>query len=306
MHIKSLDVLKLLMAVFIVLFHFHFLKDIAPKTSLFLSETLFRLPVPIFIIISGFFYSQLKDKKKYLKDILLIYAAWSVLYIPYWQLDLRPVKIVEYIFFGYFQLWYLTSIIITFLLFTLFRKSHFICISISVMFFLLNLLIEYGITYDILDFGIYENMARRNIFLVFPYFYIGYLIYHTNAQQYFSIKKASLLLILSILLFLGENLIHIQHAIHYNLDNFVTLPFVSFFLIIFCLKFPEQWNNKKISYFSEKLFLTHGLFLILIFKLPNNETFISLIVLFFSFILSLILYYFKSSHFYKKLVFFKG
>lgn len=306
MRIKSLDILKLLMAIFIVLFHFHFLKDIAPKTSLFLSETLFRLPVPVFIIISGFFYSQLKDKKKYLKDIFLLYVIWSILYVPYWQLDLRPVKIVEYIFFGYFQLWYLTSIIITFLLFTLFRKSHFICTSISVMFFLLNLLIEYGITYDILDFGMYENMVRRNVFLVFPYFYMGYLIYHKNVQKYFSLKKAFLLFIFSIFLFAGENLIHIQHAIHYNLDNFITLPFVSFSLVVFCLKFPEQWSNKKISYFSEKLFLIHGLFLILIFKFPDNETFISLSVLFLSFLICSALYYLKSSCFYKKLVFWRA
>lgn len=291
MRMISIDVLKLIMAVFILFIHFHLFKDIYPVLSLFLCEGFFRIAVPLFLLISGYFYLRSNKKIEYIKKLFYIYVFWSLLYFPFWMDEHREVKIIEYIIYGYFQLWYIPSLIFSILLFEIIKRSQFLCISYAIIFFISNIVIQYGINYNIFDFGIYENIVRRNMLFLFPYFYLGIFISKYNISSFLTFKSSLFYLLLSLFLVFLENIIHFHFLKNYTYDNFITLPFLVFFIFLVTLKYEKRWNNQHVFFISEKIYLTHGLFIPLISILKNKETFLSIIVLIFSVFLSYILYF---------------
>ena len=77
----SVDVLKIVMAIFVVLLHMHFLKNVYPTLSYVLVNGLFRLGVPVFLIVTGYYFYFVDDilkLKKWLVRLFILYAIWTV------------------------------------------------------------------------------------------------------------------------------------------------------------------------------------------------------------------------------------
>ena len=60
----SLDILKIIMAFFVVFLHMHLFKEVYPSLSYVLVNGLFRLGVPTFLIISGYYFFFIAAKSK--------------------------------------------------------------------------------------------------------------------------------------------------------------------------------------------------------------------------------------------------
>ncbi len=178
----SIDILKIILAAFVVCLHLHTLQDSYPRVSYVLVNGLFRIGVPVFLIISGYFFYFIHDVsklKKWSVRILLLYIIWSVVYFPFWRKDHHDLL---NIFFGYHHLWYLIGTFFAgLLLFTVRKIPVTMLAGLILVFFCSGYAVQYlanshyfsGETDTWLNvFPTYRNFLT----VCFPFLGIGFLI----------------------------------------------------------------------------------------------------------------------------------
>ena len=108
----SLDLLKIILSIFIILLHCRFFIEYNLGASYLATEGLFRIAVPLFFLINGyFFYYTIKHKglKKWLIRVISLYIIWMLLYSPLW-FSLHIKSIINNIIIGYHHLWYIKAL----------------------------------------------------------------------------------------------------------------------------------------------------------------------------------------------------
>ncbi|MEY8759404.1 acyltransferase family protein [Chryseobacterium tongliaoense] len=178
----SIDVLKIILAFFVVFLHMHLLRDTYPELSYVLVNGLFRIGVPVFLIITGYYFYHIDtaDKlKKWLVRLFLLYALWSLIYIPIWKED---DSWVMNIIFGYHHLWYLIGTFFAgIMLFFLRKKSTVTLVVISLVLFCCGYCIQlWGNLHPFtgnMDSTLNAYPLYRNfLFVCFPFLSVGFLI----------------------------------------------------------------------------------------------------------------------------------
>lgn len=220
----NLDIVRYLSSVLILIVH------LAPfvKTSRFanflLNNTLVRICVPLFLMITGYFVIQ-KDEKdpkyiyKYIKSLLPLYIFWSIVYIPFGlsyiktlgiSPSLYPVALlVAFVYLGpYYHLWYFPALITGLLLIKFLRKYMSISkiLLISFVFLLIGSFeTYYGLLpifmQNIMDTYFKYFFTTRN-FLFFATFYLSlghYLGQEAKEKIKYSFRKTILFLFVFIL-----------------------------------------------------------------------------------------------------------
>ena len=61
----SIDVLKIILAIFVVFLHMNFLKETYPLMSFLLVNGIFRIAVPVFLVITGFYFFHIDTTKNF-------------------------------------------------------------------------------------------------------------------------------------------------------------------------------------------------------------------------------------------------
>ena len=87
----AVDIAKYVSALLVVCIHTFPFIDINEMLNTYFIQTICRLAVPFFFMISGYFlfrkiHNEEEDKdvlKKYLFRLLKIYLIWTVIYLPY-------------------------------------------------------------------------------------------------------------------------------------------------------------------------------------------------------------------------------
>ncbi|WP_409574418.1 acyltransferase family protein, partial [Salmonella enterica] len=85
------------------------LKELNPTANHFLINGIFRLSVPLFLIITGYFFIRIETGKQFIKwlsRMLILYIVWSIIYLPFWLGDTKMITAIINIFNGYYALWY--------------------------------------------------------------------------------------------------------------------------------------------------------------------------------------------------------
>ncbi|WP_426104712.1 acyltransferase family protein [Massilia sp. TSP1-1-2] len=88
----ALDILKIILALMVVGIHASFLTEWSAVASYLTVNGLFRIAVPIFLLINGYFFFQVVvagTALKWLKRILILYLVWMAIYLPYWLPDVH-------------------------------------------------------------------------------------------------------------------------------------------------------------------------------------------------------------------------
>jgi fucose 4-O-acetylase-like acetyltransferase len=83
----SIDYLKVALALSVVLLHLNFLRVDLPELGFILVNGVFRLAVPLFLIITGYYFTQITTFGKFKSwffRILILYVIWMIFYLPYW------------------------------------------------------------------------------------------------------------------------------------------------------------------------------------------------------------------------------
>lgn len=292
----SLDYFKVILAFFIVCLHSGFFYDISELVGYLFVHGLFRIAVPIFFIINGFFFYKIvsiSDLKKWIKRIFVLYIIWTIIYLPVMIYSLDPMQTIVRLFTGYFMLWYLVAMMLAGIMLYFIKKNSD---SFLLFFSLLLLIIGYAIQTignmhifgeSVDNFLNWGTLYCNFLFFGFPFFTMGYLIRKKNIT--IGIKKG---IFLSILFF---GFLLIESYFNYRIskegvDILLSLFFLCPVIFLLIKQTYIQGSAKNIANFSTGVFLIHAYVLFFLrFTFDLDNTALCLVTLLLSCMASLLL-----------------
>ncbi len=261
------------MAAFVVCLHLHLFRDAFPSLSYALVNGLFRMGVPVFLIISGYFFFYVNDLsrlKKWSFRIFLLYAIWSVIYIPLWK---ENDNYVMNILFGYHHLWYLIGTFFAgLLLYALKNIPAKRLFLILIACFLVGYIIQYlgnshyfnGETDTVLNlFPTYRNF----LFVCFPFLGIGFLIKKSGIDIKRKPALGMVLLSAGAVIaeaFLNEKILHLQKK--ESIDLLFSLWIACPLLFLYCKNIIVKTDSKILASISTAIYLIHPFCMELVYK----------------------------------------
>ncbi|ODM42347.1 acyltransferase family protein [Cereibacter johrii] len=182
----SLDALKIVMAVMVVGLHAGFLRDLHPMASDFFTNCLFRIAVPTFLVINGYYLERQLDRglRVWARRGALLYGIWMALYAPLWLPGALKVPAFgrEVLVFGYYHLWYLLALLLAGLLVAALRPlGERVLAGIALLAFACGVGIQYAGNFHLFEPPLDDLLNRvqsyRNfLFMGFPFLVAGVLI----------------------------------------------------------------------------------------------------------------------------------
>lgn len=181
----SLDLLKIFMAFFVFFIHLRVFSDTSHTIGYILNNGLFRVAVPVFIIINGFYLFDTISKKKtklFLKKLSILYILWMAIYSKWW-FDLERVDLtITNLIFGYYQLWYVPAVILSAALLIFLHKirtKHLL--TLSGLLLLAGMVLQAYVNNGNFDKIIPEKemqyiLYRNFLFDALPFLCIGYIL----------------------------------------------------------------------------------------------------------------------------------
>lgn len=281
----SIDVLKIILAFFVVFLHMHLLKDSYPLVNYLSVNGFFRIGVPVFLIITGyyFYYINTKEKlKKWLIRTFLLYIIWTFIYISYWKDD----EILLTLIFGYHHLWYLIGTFFSGILLFIVRNK-----SVKTLMILLISLFLIGYVIQILgnmhyfkgeqDSLLNKYFLYRNfLYVCFPFLTIGFLInkLKLNISKF---KYSGFLVAFSVVLVILESFLTYKLIGSESSDLLLSLLFACPLLFLYCKNINIKTDSKILASFSTAIYLVHPLIMksIYFIELKSFKTLIFLVVL---------------------------
>lgn len=255
--IGGLCLLQVILCVFVVLIHTRPFINY-PFINSITSNGIFRIAVPLFFVMNGYFFSF--DKEQFiskLKKLFVIYTFLLMLFSPLW-LDLSSpygiMKTLTYnIVIGWHHLWYLSSLIVASVIIYIMRNKTGLLLIISTILFILSYFIQNS--YLLLDGYIFEKLNsklylyRNALTFAVPFMLIGIYIRKNE-----NLKVSLPLLAISIVALLTEVIIFALAETKDNMarDLYVTLMFTAPVLFIFfknmALSFEEKVSGRVYFY----------------------------------------------------------
>lgn len=181
----SLDALKIVMAVMVVGLHAGFLRDVNQLASDYFTNCLFRIAVPTFLVINGYYLERQLDRGvwRWAGRLALLYAIWMALYAPLWLPGAIRIPAYgrEVLFFGYYHLWYLLALLLAGLMVAALRARTGVLVLTGAATFLAGIGIQYAGNFHLapepLDPLLNRVQTYRNFLLVgYPFLVCGVLI----------------------------------------------------------------------------------------------------------------------------------
>lgn len=123
----SLDGFKIVMAAMVIGLHAGFLRDVDPTAASYFTNCLFRIAVPTFFVINGYYLERQLDggTLRWAGRMALLYAVWMALYAPLWwpgALHSQAFR-TEIALFGFYHLWYLLALLLAGLMVAALRRG---------------------------------------------------------------------------------------------------------------------------------------------------------------------------------------
>ena len=294
----TMDLLKFSLALMVVGIHCAFLAEYNSTVSYLFVNGLFRIAVPIFFIVNGYYFqktisSSSKTKQhNWFKKIILLYVFWSFIYAVIWlRLDsitiLSILRVLKDIFFGQGHLWYLPATIFSaIMVLILSKKKVGHIISLSLILYIIGIVISYVGRYELVESNLISkfllsSVAVKNFpFFGFPFFYIGFFI-----SKYINVDKLSnatiiLMFFAGLASLLSEsfyNFKHVGSAVYF--DVLISLLLICPSIFLFCLKLNLASKNKILATLSTGVYLVHVLIMEFFREFYYfSETYLTLIV----------------------------
>lgn len=299
----ALDWLKVIMAIFVIGLHAKFLLELSQPLSYLSVNGLFRISVPVFFIINGYFFKNIITNKqkvvKWVKRVLLLYIVWMLIYAPFWFSMETPNNTMICIVFGYHHLWYLAATLfsgIALYFLRSFKQIHLFILGFVLC--LIGLVIQYIGNFNLLDhkkLNSILNMVfiyRNGLFFGLPFFILGFLMNSKFISDNTFLKQnKTYLTLVALLLLLIESFFNFYlngEPIDILLMLYISSPLIFYYAINFDLKLNS--NSKNIAVLSTALYLIHPLIeygLKHIFKIEYTILFIATTII--SLIMSLVI-----------------
>lgn len=286
----NLDVWRFIAALMVVAIHVYPFTFISENFDYLITRVLFRIAVPIYLMITGYFVlpKTLNDKTElilYIKKIAVLYLISIVIFLPiniyngYFK-NINILSIIADILFNgtFYHLWYFPSLILGLLLvyFLLKKFSSRVVGIILLSLYIIGLFGDnyYGIVnsfevikdfYDVIFF-IFDN-TRNGLFYVPIFLYIGLFVRKYSFK--ISIRRWKLLIILNFLLLLFEGLVLSINNIPRHTSMYISLIPLSLCVFYF-LVLTSNGINKRVRKYSSIIYVIHPFMIIISHFLVSN------------------------------------
>ncbi|MBO6494019.1 surface polysaccharide O-acyltransferase-like enzyme [Roseivirga pacifica] len=279
---QSIDFLKLSLAIMVVAVHCGFLFEFNDLFFHLTSSGIFRITVPAFAVISGYFIYGKLDKLNFqlwTKRMVSLYLVWTVIYSPFILTSTNLLRLIIDLLFGYFHLWYLAALIGGgFLLFILKDLTDLRLLLLSIITFLVGVFFQYAAEYDffgsthlITKILTYKFLYRNFLFFGFPFLTLGYLIRKNRVASSIRFNSAILLVLILAVFYLVECLIYFKKLSgDYSAHDVYLLSFLLCpAILILAIKMNSSFSNfqtKRLNAYFIGIYLVHPIFIMLYSK----------------------------------------
>ncbi|WMN61686.1 acyltransferase family protein (plasmid) [Pseudoalteromonas xiamenensis] len=298
----SLDILKLAMAFMVVGLHAGFLNEFTSLGHYLTVNGFFRIAVPVFLIINGYYFCDVVLKGNYLnwfKRLVVLYLFWMLIYSVFW-FELPGFSFIEIarllfkFFIGYHHLWYVSGMIGAAVMLVMLRnRSSKLLFSLMCITFLCGVLIQYLGNYHYFGSGFLDKlfnltwMHRNAILFSYPFFCLGYLI--KKHEFYKKLDKNQLYL----MVFIG--LVFLLLESYYNFsrqggafDIYLSLIFVAPAIFLLFNNINVIGSSKSIALYSSSIYFVHSFVLSVLIDFTNlGPSLITVCCITLSFLLSI-------------------
>lgn len=271
----SLDILKFVMAVMVLCIHAGFLKETSDLFAFLFNQGVFRIAVPIFFIINGYFFCpalRQGNALSWIRKVTLLYITWAIIFAAFW-IDFTSgglfglLKNLHTVLFGYFHLWYLPATIGAALLMLILKEQKvWLLIGLSIGLYFIGVLIQYLGNYHFFTSPSLEkitNMSwtyRNSLFFGFPFFCVGYLINsHSILQKSKTITLYTLVILGFFLLLLESFLNFNSSARNEGFDLCISLPLIAPALFIIVMNTHLKLDVGRLALYSTAVYFFHPL-----------------------------------------------
>lgn len=292
-----LDILKVVAAIFIIAVHCGFLFDYNKVAYHITCNGLFRIPIPFFFTINGFFLFTVFQNNKikfWIKRVGILYLIWMFIFMYFWIIPVHqnPLKIFPTVLFGFNHLWYLAALFLGgLLLYNIQKFSNILLVVSALVLYLIGYTIQ-----TLSNFNVFEEttliaklinfppLHRNFLFFALPFLSIGYVIRRTNFHLKLKKTQTLTLLIISFALLITESLINydVNSKASFNMSLSFLVLGPMLLLSAFAFTLNSNVNSKVLSSYSIALYLVHPLIIILItcfFKLESTPlTFVTIVL----------------------------
>ncbi len=294
----ALDILRVLMAFMVIGIHTHFLHDISVPGEYLTVNGLFRIAVPVFLMINGFYFYPVVENAKHrtwLKRIVLLYIVWMLFYAYAW-IDVPDLsftsmmKLVHRMIFGYLHLWYIAGLIGAAVLFLYLRRfsSFWIWFSI-VLTFSAGVFIEYAHNYAFFHNSLFSRLAtydwihRNFLFLSYPFFALGYMIHKHMLHRKITLDMAMAMSVIGLIALLTESYLN---YLKQECDNLIAVIFLTPALFILFLKVDIRGSSKQLALYASAIFFIHIFFVNIFVQYTDLHETVMTFAVFFSSLVS--------------------
>ncbi|TJZ90769.1 acyltransferase [Paracoccus gahaiensis] len=259
---SAIDPLRLLLALSVIALHAGF-PEAAPalvKQGLF--NGLYRLAVPVFALISGYFFlSPLRSGRAgaYLRRIAALYLLWMAIYLPIYGPDFSgPGHVLQTLVFGYFHLWFLPGLLVSAALVWALRAPGRIAVVAGLMA-AVGLVLQYLVLSGAVQMQL--DHYRNGLFTIFPFFATGLLLAQGWGARL--TRLALPLAGLSLLAVIGESLIWYRIAGGgWGIDMMVSLLLAAPLLFLAARQLQGGWDGKRLASVAAFVYFSHILMMI--------------------------------------------
>lgn len=266
---NSIDIFRYVCSIMVVIIHSTFYNDWG-SFGYFVGNVFTRIAVPFFFAVSGYFYVKklVAGKKVFfvqIRNLLSVYAVWSGIYLAFDFLNqvildkqsaIVFVKdsIINFCIYGTREhFWFFPAIIIATCLLTLLYKLKMIkiVIPLSIVLYVIGCLGSsyYGLGIKI-PYASYLfdaeafNTIRRILFMGFPFFSVGYLLFRIEKWANKHRNILSITWIFAVLLFFAEIIL----LNYYGIANSIVITFGLYILlvitVVLLLNYPLERFSK--------------------------------------------------------------
>ncbi|NVZ26611.1 acyltransferase family protein [Pseudomonas gingeri] len=276
----NLDALKVLLAVFVVVLHCHFMGGNYTAPGYVLCNGLFRVAVPTFFVINGYYLWQTLARGHsfalWFKRGLLLYLFWMLVYSPTYTSFAAlgsvggVLAILKQFVIGYFHLWYLVGMLGGGLILYLLRQRPTgLLMVLALGAFTVGLVLQYARVYFELPnaflqhFNQNDYTARNFLFMGFPFMALGFALARHGVPEKVTRGQVCGAFTVGLVLVLGEAWLNYSHQAdaRQNFDFLVSLPLTTPALFLLPFVFFRASTSTLNAKLSSALYYVHPLFL---------------------------------------------
>jgi surface polysaccharide O-acyltransferase-like enzyme len=273
----SLDVLRIIMSVMVIGLHTDFLGDISPVGRALTVNGLFRLAVPTFLLISGFYFREAVQRQgagRWLLRLLTLYAVWSGLYAWFWLLDAdgqlqTASRLLISVLVGYWHLWFLPCALgAAVLLLALKRLPGRALLALALALYGIGVLIQYVGSHHLSSHAALDRLAsitwvHRNFLLMgFPFFCIGYLLNESRLHERLRPVTVRWVATVSVVVLLLESWLHHQLSPSpRGIDSLLALIVACPALFLVAIQSRVDGQSKNLALLAAAVYFIHALFI---------------------------------------------